>query len=124
MSLCKSLRDQIKNKPLHWREYSDNLGDKVLADSARYEFYQIPSADKTTFKAGMLTEPVINKDDNTSSFAYIFKVHPQPGQRSFEEAKGLVINDYQSLLDEKWVAELKKKYPVKINEDVLNSISK
>ena len=123
-SLCKTLRDQVKSKPSHWREQSDLMGDRVLADSARYEFYQIPSAVKTPFKAGMITTPVINNDDNTASFAYILKVYPLPAQRSFEESKGLVINDYQSMLDEKWVAELKKKYPVKVYDDVLKNISK
>ena len=44
--------------------------------------------------------------------------------RSFEEAKGLVINDYQTELESKWVQELKKKYPVHVNETVLQSLLK
>jgi len=122
--LCKTLREQVKKKPASWKEYTEAMQERVLGDSARYEFHQIPSADKVTFKAGMITSSVINKDDNTATFAYIVKVYPQPGQRSFEEAKGLLVNDYQTELDEKWVAELKKKYPVKVNEDVLKAISK
>jgi peptidyl-prolyl cis-trans isomerase SurA len=35
-----------------------------------------------------------------------------------------VINDYQNELEEKWIAELKKKYPVTVNQQVLDSISK
>ena len=100
------------------------MGEKVLGDSARYEFHQIPSADKGTFKAGMTTSSVVNKEDNTASFAYIIKVYPQPAQRSFEEAKAMLVNDYQVLLDEQWVKELKKKYAVKVNDEVLKSISK
>jgi peptidyl-prolyl cis-trans isomerase SurA len=72
----------------------------------------------------MLTQPVINKNDNTASFAYILKVYPEPMQRSFNEAKGLLISDYQTQLEDKWVAELKKKYPVVINQKVLAEISK
>ena len=45
-------------------------------------------------------------------------------QRSFEEAKGLVINDYQNILEEKWIADLKKKYPVKINDAVFAVVIK
>ena len=45
-------------------------------------------------------------------------------QRSFNEAKGLVINDYQALLEDQWTAALKKKYPVVIDQKVLSNISK
>jgi len=38
--------------------------------------------------------------------------------RSFEDAKGWVIGDYQEVLEEKWIAMLKKKYPIKINDAV------
>jgi peptidyl-prolyl cis-trans isomerase SurA len=44
--------------------------------------------------------------------------------RTFDEAKGLIVNDYQTQLEEKWVNELKKKFPVVINQKVLAGISK
>jgi hypothetical protein len=44
--------------------------------------------------------------------------------RNYSEAKGLVINDYQVELEKQWVAELKKKYPVKIDEQVFQQIAK
>jgi peptidyl-prolyl cis-trans isomerase SurA len=75
-------------------------------------------------KAGMITTPLLNKNDNTASFAYIIKVYSQSMQRSFDEAKGLVINDYQAQLEDEWTQALKKKYPVVINQKVLADISK
>ncbi|MBK5273082.1 MAG: hypothetical protein JJE22_18940, partial [Bacteroidia bacterium] len=90
----------------------------------RYEWEQIPNLNTTIPTSGMITNMLVNNNDNTASFAYIIKVYPQPMQRSFTEAKGLVINDYQALLDEQWTAALKKKYPVVINQKVLASISK
>ena len=38
-----------------------------------------------------------------------------PGRKSFSDARAQVISDYQDYLEKKWIAELKKKYPVKIN---------
>ena len=35
--------------------------------------------------------------------------------RSFEDARGYVINDYQAVLEKQWLEGLKKKYPVKVN---------
>lgn len=39
-----------------------------------------------------------------------------PGPKAFEEAKASVVADYQQELEEIWLAELRKKYPVKVNE--------
>jgi peptidyl-prolyl cis-trans isomerase SurA len=72
----------------------------------------------------MITTPLLNKTDNTASFAYIVKIHPPSGQRSFNEAKGLVINDYQEKLEQDWNEALKKKFPVVIDQKVLADISK
>ncbi|MBD0331395.1 MAG: hypothetical protein ICV66_01955, partial [Chitinophagaceae bacterium] len=51
-------------------------------------------------------------------------LHPQPEPRTFEQAKGVVINDFQEELDKAWVAELRKKYPVKINQQAVAAILK
>ncbi|MDQ6763372.1 MAG: hypothetical protein M3015_12200, partial [Bacteroidota bacterium] len=64
----------------------------------------------------------INKGDGTAVFAQVIKLYPQDQQRSFEDARGLVINDYQSFLEQKWIESLRKKYPVKINEKVFKSL--
>jgi peptidyl-prolyl cis-trans isomerase SurA len=122
--IAKKVFDQLKKNPVNWRNISEEESEKVVADSSRYEWDQIPNLNKMSPTAGMLTNVLINKNDNTASFAYIIKVYPQPMQRSFTEAKGLVVNDYQALLEEQWTKELKKKYPVVIDQNVLSSISK
>ena len=45
-----------------------------------------------------------------------------PGKKSFEEARGAVISDYQTYLEEQWIEELKSKYEVNINKDVLKEV--
>jgi peptidyl-prolyl cis-trans isomerase SurA len=67
---------------------------------------------------------MVNKEDNSVSFYHIVSLYPQPSQKSFEDAKGQLINDYQVELEEKWIAELKKKYPVKVNPVVLDQVVK
>jgi peptidyl-prolyl cis-trans isomerase SurA len=46
---------------------------------------------------------------------------PQP--KSLNEARGYYISGYQDQLEKEWIASLRKKYPVKINQEVLNSIA-
>lgn len=114
----------VKANPANWKNQSDKYAEKVIADSSRYEWDQIPFLGKTTPAAGLVSQPVVNVNDNTASFAYIIRTYPQPTQRSFNEAKGLVINDYQEILEKNWDEALKKKYPVVIDKKVLAEISK
>ena len=122
--IAKTAFDQLKKTPANWRKITEQYPEKVIADSSRYEWIQLPNLNKMIPKAGTMTTPLINKNDNTASFAYIIKAYPQPIQRSFNEARGLVINDYQALLEDQWTAALKKKYPVVVDQKVLTIISK
>jgi peptidyl-prolyl cis-trans isomerase SurA len=121
---AKSFRDILIKDPAKWKEVLEGFSDRVTSDSSRFEITKIPGAQKTTAKAGTITPVTINKDDNSASFAMVFKLYTQPGQKSFADARGDIISDYQDTIDKKWIAELKKKYPVKLNEEVLKSIAK
>ncbi len=120
---AKTLHAQLKKDPLKWKITVEPLSDKVVADSSRYEWSQIPGIDKTP-KEGSITQLTGNPTDKTASFAYIIKVYEQSAPRSFNEAKGLVMNDYQAQLEEEWIQSLKKKYPVVIDQKVLQEIMK
>jgi len=107
-----------------WKEIVSENSTEVQADSGRYELGQIPVVDRTHFTAGLITLPVINKTDGTATFAKIIKLYPGHQQRDFEDARGLVINDYQNYLEQEWISQLEKKYPVKVNEKVFNDLLK
>ena len=123
-AVAKTVYDLVKKNPADWRKVAESYTETIAADSSRYEWSQLQGLNKMTPRAGMVTTPLINETDNTASFAYIIKIYPQPVQRNFNDAKGLVINDYQTLLEEQWVEALKKKYPVMIDQKVLAGISK
>ncbi|HMG82815.1 MAG TPA: peptidylprolyl isomerase [Ferruginibacter sp.] len=108
----------------NWRKITQDSQGKAQADSGRYEVSQLTLPAGATIAEGSITNTVVNKNDNTASFTVILKVYPEDQQRSFTESKGLVINDYQNYLEEKWVAELKQKYPIKVNEAVFQSLLK
>ncbi len=121
---AKSFNDILVKDKSNWKTALENFSDKITSDSARFEVTKIPGAQKATAKAGTITNIVKNKDDNSASFALIFKIYPTPGQKSFADSRGDVVTDFQDAIDKKWIAELKKKYPVKVNEEVLKSIAK
>lgn len=123
-TIAKAVNEQVKKKPADWKKIAEQYTEKIIADSSRFEWEQIPSLGKTVPKAGMITAPELNKTDNTASFAYIINVYTKPLQRTFNEARGLVISDYQTILEQKFDEMLKKKYPVVIDQKVLAEISR
>lgn len=104
----------------HWRDIIQDNTLEVQADSGRFQFDQLP-LNAERIKTG-ISQVILNKFDNTASFVQILKIYPANEQRNFADAKGLVIEDYQKQLEEEWVKELKKKYPVRLNEDVWASL--
>jgi peptidyl-prolyl cis-trans isomerase SurA len=116
------IASRIKAAPQDWRKVADSYGANVTVDSSRYEVAQLPLKQHIDTKEGFETTPEKNTNDDGYSFIYVVKAHPQKEQRIFEDAKGAATNDYQQQLEEEWLASLKKKYPVKVNDVIWKTI--
>jgi peptidyl-prolyl cis-trans isomerase SurA len=46
------------------------------------------------------------------------------GEKSLEDCKGKVINDYQQYLEENWVSDLKKEFTINVNSAVFEKVKK
>ncbi len=119
-------RRQMENNWGSWRQIAAGMDTRMLADSNRFEQGQIPVPPNAKLKLlpNTFTPVVVNPQDSSQTFCYIVNVIDQPGQRSFEEARGFVINDYQQVLETAWLTALKKKYPVKVNPAIWGSMVK
>ena len=104
-----------------WRQIAEENTSQLQADSGRYELTQLPLPKTLKVTPQFISDPLINTD-GTATFVKIITVYPPKQQRSFADARGLVINDYQNYLEEKWIEQLKKKYPININEKVFKSL--
>jgi peptidyl-prolyl cis-trans isomerase SurA len=120
--LAENIQKKLKENVSDWRKITSNSGSDVVADSGRFELAQLAVIDRTNFKSGLITAAVKNISDDTYTFNYVIKVYKDPAQRSFEDARGMVITDYQQVLEDYWIKELKNKYPVKVNEAVFSTI--
>lgn len=118
-SVLDSLAPLIKANPADWRNITGAL---AAADSGRYEAGQYPVKQQVPMQAGFITLSEKNDAGDTYTFLYVFNVYPNQSQRNFEDAKGMVINDYQQVLETAWIKQLKQKYPVAINQDVLKTL--
>jgi len=121
---AQAMRSNLGGNVNDWRKWTDSVGAAVQADSGRYELAQIPTEGKRSFQPGTFTPIITNKSDNTVSFAYILNVYNERSPRNYKDARGFVINDYQAYLEDQWIAELKKKYPVNVEEKVVASLPK
>jgi peptidyl-prolyl cis-trans isomerase SurA len=124
INAAKDLHAKVKARPTNWKNESLAYGERVFTDSARLEWEQIPNIGKQVPQVGQLFDPVINELDNNASFAYVLRVYPEPGPKRFEEARGSVINDLQIEMEKNWEAALRKKYPVKVDQKVLETLLK
>lgn len=124
MATAKSFSAELKKAPTSWQNLVGNYEEKIAADSSRFELQQIPNPAKQVLQAGTVTQPLLNTADNTASFAYVIRSYNNTEPRNFTDARGLVINDYQVEIEKNWVDQLKKKYPVRINEKVVSNLIK
>ena len=112
-----SVSSRIKDNPQAWRLLT-GANNKIYADSNRYDLDQLPVKQEVSLKTGFQTLPEINDAGDSYTFIYVMQVYPGTEQKTFEDAKGTVINDYQQELERAWIVGLKKQYPVIINEAV------
>lgn len=115
--------DLLKNGA-SWHELVETRPDEMQIDSGRYEIAQVLGDDKAVFPGRKTFSAVSKNSDGTASFFQFLNEYPPNAIKTFEEARGLVINDYQQVVEKKWIEELKKKYPVKVNEAVFRSMLK
>jgi peptidyl-prolyl cis-trans isomerase SurA len=64
----------------------------------------------------------MKKKDQVVFVNVLKKLPPQP--KSLEEAKGLITADYQSYLEKEWIEQLRKKYPVTVHQEVVETLIK
>jgi peptidyl-prolyl cis-trans isomerase SurA len=116
--IAKAAKESIQSG-VNWKELVEVNQGELQGDSGRFELTQI-NADSTASEESY--SPVTLNSDGTAGFMKYLKFYKDGEQRSFEDARGMVINDYQGVVEKRWLSELQKKYPVKINESLLKEI--
>lgn len=75
------------------------------------------------WKAGDLTDAKTDANTKTASFIKIEEIMP-PTPKTLSEARGYAVADYQDYLEKQWIEELRREYPVKVNEEALKTLIK
>ncbi len=96
---------------------NDSLKCVTIADY-RYEKGDPVPDSSITWKKGFHK---IARNDNSVRLIVVNDILP-PAQKLFHEARGQVTADYQNYLDARWIESLRAKYPVIVNDAVLQKI--
>ncbi len=91
---------------------------RIIPDT--YEKGDDKYVDQVKWKEGNIQQI----DSDVEDMVTIVKIRKvrKPVGKQLDEARGLVTADYQNWLEEQWIQELKAKYPVLVNEEVLSEL--
>jgi peptidyl-prolyl cis-trans isomerase SurA len=76
--------------------------------------------DDVAWEVGV-SEPI--NDGDKQLIVAVHEVRP-PEPKKLNEARGMITADYQGFLEKQWISELRDKYTIQINDDVLNKLVK
>ena len=94
---------------------------KVSVIEGKYEKGQYDVIDSLEWKAA--TSALTTLNDSSFRFVRINRIAgPEP--KNLKEAKGFVVSDYQEYLEKTWLAELRNKYPIALDETVFRALIK
>ena len=101
------MRGKLQTNIKDWRSIAETYEGGVIADSGRFEVEQLALPANYQFQPKTFTPFIKNQTDTSVSFVYILQHYPEKAARTFEEARGYVINDYQAYLEEQCAIEEK-----------------
>lgn len=118
----KMVRKNSK-KNLTQEEYAKALCDStnrncITIDAGKFEKEDKAILSQVAWKAGV--SPMLTVDGR-KSFVLI-KSLVQAENKALDEARGLVIADYQNQLEKQWIESLRTKYKVAVDSAVLESV--
>ncbi len=114
------------------RERAAGLAADSLVQTIRKEFKGKAAIDRVLVSKGtnaMVDNIMFGGPESTptnSKYTVYFMINPRLISEPEEVAdvKGMVTSDYQNEFQQAWENELRKKYPVKVNEKVLRKVKK
>jgi peptidyl-prolyl cis-trans isomerase SurA len=120
----KAVKAAVKGLPF------DQWGEKLRTTFNNDSILRI-RVEKGIFKQGdnALVDKEIFKKDTTVKKLKDYPYDAVFGKKlkapqGYEDVRNLVLTDYQEQLEKEWVAELRRKYAVKVDETVLKTVNK
>lgn len=120
-----SVADLIKKR-------ASELKDDEIVPTLRKEFKGKITVEKILIAKGVnaMVDHVAfdgpKVESSVANYKTYFMINPRilNAPEEVDDVKGMVTSDYQNMFQEEWERSLRARYPVKVNEKVLKSVSK
>jgi peptidyl-prolyl cis-trans isomerase SurA len=121
-SIIKSLKKLIKKGATDEQilaKYNHDSIQKVTIERKKFLKGENMNLQNVEWKTGV--SELIPLADNENAIVIVHQVvAPEP--KLLNEVRGAMTADYQNFLEKEWIAELRAKYPVVVNDEVLKTI--
>lgn len=120
---ASAIKKYLKKKPVSaWKAALDKFTANETSPKARIEagVFQIGTnkyIDKLVFKCGGF-EP-----DSALPYTFVMGKKLKKGPESYEDVKKKVVRDYLAMYEDGWMKDLRRKYKVEINQEVLKTVN-
>lgn len=114
----KDVKDEEIMKELN----SKSNPDAVSITHNFYEFSHFTDVPRADIVKGKPSKAV--KKDGMYIVVKATEVYDKPSDKTLDEARGYVVAEYQDFLEKKWNEYMRKKFPLKVDEAVYNSMVK
>ena len=121
----KAVKNCVKRLPFdQWTEalkqtFNPDSVIRIRVEKGIFKQGDNPTIDRMVFKVAN-ADATVNPDYPIDA-VYGKKLKKKP--EDYTDVRAQVIADYQEMLEQEWVASLRRRYPVKINEDVLKTVN-
>lgn len=116
-------KSKISNEDIAKAMNTESNPEAVVIQTGRFEYSKFNEVPKAEIKKGSLSQPIKNADGSYTVLK-TDDTYSTSTQKSLKDAKGYVVAEYQDYLEKKWNADLKTKYPLKVDETVFMSMVK
>ena len=120
---ASAIKKYLKRKPVsEWEDALHELTGGTVSPKARIEagIFQIGTnryIDKLVFKCGGF------QPDQLLPYTFVMGKKLKKGPESYEDVKEAVVRDYLAVYEDAWLIDLKRKYKVEINQEVLKTVN-
>ena len=135
--LGETLSAELEQRQIHQQVRSDSFTDEVIEEQNVTPMPSLLPVDalQKEYYEGLLVHELSRQStgtqaaENEEALKYYFKKNKKKYKRkgfnpkSYIEIRELVVADLQQEMDKHWVTDLRNKYPVNVNKDVLKTVN-
>ena len=121
----KAVKNCVKKLPFdQWAEvlrstFNPDSVIRIRVEKGLFKQGDNPLVDKEIFKQNTTVTPVEGYPID-AVFGKVLKKGPE----DYTDVRGQVTADYQDMLEKNWATDLRRRYPVTVNKDVLKTVNK